>query len=244
MRKYGLIGKSLSHSFSPAYFKNKFESLNILDAEYSSYELSSIDQVKSLINDGIDGFNVTIPYKQAVMAYLTEIEPSAKEIGAVNCVKKIGTAYKGFNTDWLGFRLSLIEFINGNETIKALVLGDGGASKAVCYALKDLDIEFEIVSRNETHLQYHQVDNDCIASHFLIINTTSLGMYPDIDSLPLIPYDNLSTHHFLYDIVYNPAKTRFLEEGEKRKAHIKNGYDMLINQADESWKIWSLDERK
>ncbi len=239
MRRYGLIGKTLSHSFSPQYFKEKFEALDILDAEYKSYELPTIEDVTTLLESGIDGFNVTVPYKQAILPFLDELDEAAKKIGAVNCVVRINNAYKGFNTDWLGFKWSLLEFIKGKSSLKALVLGDGGASKGVCFALQDLGIEYTIVARNSDHLRYDQLDENSILKHPLIINTTSLGMYPDIASMPMIPYECLTANHFLYDIVYNPIKTSFLQEGEQKKTSIKNGYDMLRIQAEESWKIWA-----
>jgi shikimate dehydrogenase len=239
MKRFGLIGKTLSHSFSPHYFKEKFETLHIQDAVYNSYELSSIDEVVALMQGDIDGFNVTIPYKQDILTYLNDIDAAAEEIGAVNCVKKTGNGYKGYNTDWLGFLWSLKEFIGDAMDISALVLGDGGASKAVCFALRAAGIKYEIVSRKGDFLHYNDLTADKIEANRLIINTTSLGMYPAIDTLPLIPYESLTAHHYLYDLVYNPVKTHFLLKGEAHKARIKNGYDMLRIQAEESWKIWT-----
>lgn len=239
MRRYGLIGKSLSHSFSPSYFKKKFDALGIKDTTYDSFELQDIDQVQRLLDEGIDGFNVTIPYKQAIIHYLNDIDPAAKAIGAVNCVMKSGKNYIGYNTDWIGFKASLSTMLNGNKIANALVLGDGGASKGICFALKSMGIPFKIVSRKEGHLSYQSLSNAIIKNHLLIVNTTSLGMHPFVNEKPEIPYEALTTDHFLYDIIYNPTQTIFLEEGLKRQCKIKNGFEMLELQADASWDIWN-----
>jgi shikimate dehydrogenase len=239
MRRYGLIGKSLSHSFSPSYFENKFEGLGINDATYSIFELPEIEDVKALLDEGLDGFNVTIPYKQSIINYLDDIDNAAKAIGAVNCVKKTNKGYVGYNTDWIGFRDSLMAMLARQKIESALVLGDGGASKGVCYALKSMGILYKKVSRNEEHISYRSVTNAMVRNHLLIVNTTSLGMYPFVNEKPDIPYDALTSNHFLFDVIYNPEQTLFLEEGLKRQCSIKNGYEMLKLQADASWEIWT-----
>ncbi len=239
MRKFGLIGKSLSHSFSPGYFKNKFELEGIKNASYENFELANIEEVKTLFENEIVGFNVTIPYKLEVMDYLVEVDAAAIEIGAVNCIKKTGIGYKGYNTDWLGFKNSLLPFIENNLDLKALVLGYGGASKAVCYALDQIGIKYKIISRKSGYTDYDALTKEMIEMHTLIINTTSLGMYPQINDKPALPYDLIGAQHYLYDLIYNPEVTLFLQEGLNKKAKIKNGYAMLIGQAEESWRIWN-----
>jgi shikimate dehydrogenase len=237
MKKLGLIGKPLSHSFSAGYFKQKFETLGSSD-EYSNYELENIEDVKSLLESGIDGFNVTIPYKIDIIDYLDELTDDAKAMGAVNCVKREGDKYIGHNADWVGFRDSFLELI-GNERLPALVLGYGGAAKAVVYALEKLNIQYQVVSRKEGHLSYASIDESIIASNKIIINTTSLGMHPEIETCPEIPYEFITEKHFLYDLVYNPSVTLFLDKGAKNGAKTKNGMDMLLLQAEESWRIWN-----
>jgi shikimate dehydrogenase len=239
MKKYGLIGKKLSHSFSPNYFKQKFISLGLNEISYDAIELTSIEQITSLLSSGIDGFNVTIPYKQDIIAYLNELDEAAVQIGAVNCVKKIAKGYKGFNTDYIGFEVSLMPLLNSGVGYKALVLGNGGATKAVCFALTKLGIPFEIVSRQNGFLSYEDLNAKIIKEHLILINTTPLGMSPIEDNMPTLPYHAITEHHILYDLIYNPAKTKFLIEGELRNAKIKNGQEMLYIQADESWNIWN-----
>lgn len=243
MKHFGIIGYPLSSSFSKGYFNDKFEKENI-DANYELHPIENIDLFSSLIKDlQFSGMNVTIPYKQQVMPLLTELDETASEIGAVNVIKfdysdgKICT--KGYNTDAIGFETSLLPLLKAHHN-KALILGTGGASKAVAYVLKKNNIEFKFVSRNKAENQfcYEELTQELMEEYSLIINTTPLGMYP-IDSCPAIPYEYINSKHLLYDLVYNPAKTVFLEKGEKNGAVIKNGLEMLYGQADAAWIIWN-----
>lgn len=237
MNKYGLIGYPLSHSFSPGYFAKKFEDLAISDADYGLYPLESIDEVEPLF-DRLKGINVTIPYKEQVIPYLTELSEEAKEIGAVNTIKVKGGIVKGFNTDVYGFEKSLLPLLH-KEVKSALVFGTGGAAKAVWYVLEKLGITFRKVSRTKGDILYSQLDNEIVADNHLLINTTPLGMSPNIESCPDMPYDAVSNSHILYDLVYNPSETLFLKNGKKAGSIIKNGYEMLELQADRSWEIWN-----
>lgn len=237
----GLVGKSLVHSFSPQYFKNKFEKKNIQHVTYQAYQISSIQEIINLIkeNPTLVGFNVTVPYKESIIPFLDSLDISAKKVGAVNVVKIFPTGEKiGYNTDYYGFFTSLKRYL-GNESIhKALILGSGGGSKAVQAVLKDMQIDFTIVSRSSSYLTYEDLNDVVVNSHALIINTTPLGMFPQIENHPQIPYHALTSKHFLYDLVYNPAETIFLQKGKAQDAHIKNGLEMLTLQAEASWDIW------
>ncbi|HRS67831.1 MAG TPA: shikimate dehydrogenase [Paludibacteraceae bacterium] len=242
MLHYGLIGKSLTHSFSKDYFTNKFEKEKI-DADYSLCELESIEEVKGVFSKEWKGLNVTIPYKEQIIPFLNELDEIAATVGAVNTIKigkKSGQKWlKGFNTDVIGFETTLTPLLQKHHT-HALLLGTGGASKAVAYVLERLNISFLYVSREAglNKLGYDELSSDLIETHTLIINTTPLGMFPDIDGYPDIPYRAVGKKHLLYDLIYNPAKTQFLIEGEMRGATIKNGLDMLIKQAEVAYKIW------
>lgn len=246
MRKFGLIGYPLSHSFSKKYFTDKFEKEGINDAQYELYSLKSIEELPKLIADNSDlvGLNVTIPYKEQVIQYLDEIDPKAKEIGAVNTIKITDGKLKGYNTDYHGFRDSLTKFIGAQKTPeKALILGTGGASKAIKTVLEDLAIAYHCVSRKpeEHQLSYEEVASSLhhIITSSLIINTTPLGMSPNQDSLPNLPYDQLTENHLLYDLVYNPMKTSFMQKGLEAGCWVKNGLEMLYGQAEKSWEIWN-----
>ncbi|MCC8172956.1 MAG: shikimate dehydrogenase [Odoribacter sp.] len=245
MKIYGIIGYPLGHSFSQKYFTEKFEKENI-DAQYLKFEISSIAEITSVLegNDNLAGFNVTIPYKQQIIPYLNELSPEATKIGAVNCVKIENKGGKkkltGYNTDACGFHHSLINFIPNNNVTHALILGNGGAAKAVRYVIDNLGIKSLTVSRTpsgENEISYDQVKN-YIPTHKLIINTSPLGTSPNVESCPDIPYELLSSEHYLFDLVYNPEITKFMSEGEKMGAHTKNGFEMLIGQAEEAWKKW------
>lgn len=241
MRKFGLIGFPLSHSFSQKYFTSIFLQEGI-DAVYENYALEEISQVRPLFDDALlEGINVTIPYKESIMPYLDELSDAVKEIGACNCIRIRGGIKTGFNTDVIGFERSLEKKLKPHHR-KALVLGTGGAAKAVLYVLKKRSIEALQVSRNpgSTSISYEGLTSEIVHEHTLIVNTTPLGMYPDLDKYPLLPYEAIGKHHYLYDLVYNPAKTMFLQKGEEQGASIENGYDMLIIQADESRKIWNV----
>lgn len=239
-KKYGLIGYPLSHTFSPGYFKNKFEQEKIADCVYASYELSDIKQFLDLVKDkAIHGLNVTIPYKEMVMQYLDDLSPEAKAIGAVNTIKFQAGKLIGYNTDVMGFEDSLKELIGENVIKKSLVLGSGGAAKAVSYVLKNLGIDNKVVSRSDKgDIRYTDLVGN-FDQYQLIVNTSPLGMYPKLDTCPDIPYDEINDNHFFYDLIYNPEKTLFLKRAEGNGARIKNGHRMLIIQAERSWEIWN-----
>lgn len=239
--QYGLIGKELAHSFSPAYFTEKFESEQI-HATYSAFPLNNIDLFPSLIQSRkIDGLNVTIPYKESIIKFLDILDPAAEAIGAVNTIGFAEGKLIGYNTDYQGFYDSLIPIIKSSIQINAaLILGTGGASKAIQYALDQLHIQSVHVSRRPTEKQisYNELEKSIIEDHLLIINTTPLGTYPNMDQYPDIPYEFLTKEHILYDLVYNPSVTAFMNMGKQQGAHVVNGYQMLINQAELAWKIW------
>lgn len=244
---YGLIGYPLGHSFSAKYFAEKFLIEDIHET-YKLFPIPRIDNLEGLIieNPDLRGLNVTIPYKKSVMDYLNSISEDAKAIGAVNVVKisrqeKDRMPYlSGYNTDWEGFSTSLRPLLRSNIK-KALILGTGGASAAVAYALKRLGIEYAFVSRNakDDAIPYRLLDKDIISEHLLIVNTTPLGMYPDISSCPDIPYEFLTSSHICYDLVYNPEITEFMRKASLKGATVKNGLEMLFRQAELSWEIWN-----
>ena len=239
MKKYGLIGYPLSHSFSPSFFAKKFDNEGITDCEYKAYPIQHVLEVQQLMEEGILGFNVTIPYKEDIIDFMDDLDPTAGGVGAVNCVKRVGSKWWGYNTDVYGFKTSVLDHIGEDFDGRAMVLGTGGAAKAVLFALKELNIPHSIVSRKPGLMTYEQITNNDIAKHQLIINCTPIGMYPKITESPKLPYDALTEQHMLYDLVYNPKVTKFLEEGLKRGSKVKNGEDMLILQAEKSWEIWN-----
>ena len=240
-RYYGLIGKKIDYSFSKSYFKEKFERENLNHCFYNNYDLESInDFLKTIEENEISGLNVTIPYKESVINYLHDLDPSAKTIGAVNTIKIENKNFlKGYNTDYLGFIKSLKD--NNFSHKKVLVLGTGGASKAIIYALKSLNTKTTVVSRKRKKncIMYQDLNKDIILKNTLIINCTPLGTFPKIEEYPKIPYEFITKKHLCYDLIYNPNKTKFLEKSEIRGASIINGLQMLENQAKESWKIWN-----
>ena len=242
MVRYGLIGKTLKHSFSRNYFAEKFAKENCSGVSYENFELPSINELKDLItrNPDIRGFNITIPYKEEILPFLDVQSDAVKAIGACNCVKIDGNKLYGYNTDAYGFKTSLERQMKQQHS-NALILGTGGASKAVQYALKELNINYQLVSRNKdfNQLGYQDLGDDILKKYTLIINTTPLGMYPATNDDPPIPYEYLTPGHFLFDLIYNPPKTCFLQKGEAKGAQISNGYEMLVLQAEESWKIWN-----
>ena len=238
MRHYGIIGFPLLHSFSAKYFNEKFATEHI-EAEYSLYPVQ-IGNLKLEIGnllDSLDGFNVTLPYKQAIIPFLDRLDETAQAIGAVNVVYK----RVGYNTDCLGFMESIKPLLRAYDS-KALVLGTGGASKAACYGLRKLGITPTLVSRNpkEGQLGYKDLTPEIMAEHTIIVNCTPLGMYPDVESCPDIPYELISARHLLFDCVYNPEETLFLQKGKAQGATIQNGIGMLYGQAKEAWKIWNI----
>ena len=244
IKNFGIIGFPLLHTFSPSYFTDKFAKENI-EAVYRAYALENIDSFYKLTKKiPFAGINVTIPYKERIIPYLDELDPVAAEIGAVNTIKFANGKTIGYNTDAFGFEVSLMELIDHPVNIHgALVLGSGGASLAVCYTLKKLQIPYRIVSRtSKANLRYENIDQSILKTVNLVVNTTPLGMYPNINGKPDIPYQGLNENYFLYDLVYNPEKTIFLSEGFNRGCKIKNGLDMLFLQAERSWQIWNQPE--
>lgn len=240
-RKFGLIGYPLTHSFSRKYFTGIFEQEGI-NAVYENFPLADISEVSALkASAQLDGLNVTIPYKEAVIPYLDHVSEAVQSIGACNCIVANGSIWTGYNTDVTGFEVSLKKKLL-QEHKSALVLGTGGAAKAVWYVLRQLEIPFQKVSRTASAetITYEDLTADMVASYPLIINTTPLGMYPNVDECPKIPYEGIGKGHYLYDLVYNPARTLFLQKGAERGAVTANGEDMLVIQANESRKHWKL----
>ena len=242
MRHFGLIGFPLSHSFSQGYFKDKFERENILNAQYDNYPIANISEFANLwsMDESMEGLNVTIPYKKEVIPYLQFPSPVVKSIQACNCIRKFNGVFYGYNTDVIGFEHSLLPFLKTHHT-HALLLGTGGASAAVAWVLQKLNIKYQIVSRaaDADKLNYEQVTPALLAAHTLIINTSPLGMYPNVNEAPAIPYEAIGPQHHLYDLVYNPSETLFLQKGAAKGASIQNGLDMLHIQAEKSWEIWN-----
>ena len=238
---YGIIGYPLSYSFSPGFFNDKFCREGI-DAVYQAYPLSDIQQLKELIAAGpqLKGLNVTIPYKQAVMPLLDEIDLAAQKVGAVNCIAIRDGKTIGYNTDIIGFGHSLRPLLQQWQD-RALILGAGGAAQAVAYVLKQLGILYKFVSRNEAanSITYDQLTPEIVARHKLIVNTTPLGMYPNIDAAPPIPYEGIGPQHLAYDLIYNPSETQFMKQAAAQGAVTKNGLDMLHLQALAGWEIWN-----
>ena len=241
-RKFGLIGKNIDYSFSKKYFSEKFKKEN-LDCTYSNFDIENISLIESILQkNGISGYNVTIPYKQEIIKFLDEIDEVAKAIGAVNTIKKIDNKNIGFNTDCIGFEKSLIPLIENKKPDSALILGGGGASKAVKYVLKKIKINYSTVSRKEGKSEFiYENLNDVIINRFkMIINCSPVGTFPNINKCPNIPYKHLTKEHILYDLVYNPVESLFLRRGRELGCKTKNGLEMLEIQANESWRIWNI----
>ncbi|MDR0507325.1 MAG: shikimate dehydrogenase [Dysgonamonadaceae bacterium] len=245
MDKYGLIGFPLKHSFSKEYFNKKFASENI-DAEYINFEISSIKEIKSIIKNNLNlkGLNVTIPYKEQVIPYLDQLSDNAKAIGAVNVVRiernKRKTKLIGYNSDIIGFKESIYPLLQ-NHHKQALILGTGGSAKAVFHGLKQLGIEAKYVSREKKSniiLNYQDLTNEVMSAKTVIVNCTPVGMWPDVNCCPEIPYQQLTDAHLLYDLLYNPDETMFLKKGKQQGATVKNGMEMLLLQAFASWEFW------
>lgn len=243
MKAYGLIGYPLTHSFSEQYFAQKFSREGITDCSYQLFELSDIGQLPGLLASRPDlkGLNVTIPYKEAVISFLDELDEETARIGAVNVIRIEKGRTKGFNSDYQGFKKSLENFLGPAKTVQALVLGTGGASKAVNAALRHLHIPYQVVSRQagEGVITYADISPELLGTCSLIINTTPLGTYPKTDTFPELPYQVLGPEHFLFDLVYNPAETVFLRKGREAGAKTLNGYEMLVLQAEAAWQIWN-----
>lgn len=246
MKKLGLIGYPLGHSFSKKYYLNKFEKEGIADINYDLYPVEDLNDFRSIYENDqqFSGFNVTIPHKRNVMELLDELSDEATAINAVNCVtiqRENGkTRLKGFNTDAYGFEHSLHPLLTEKHQT-ALVFGNGGAAQAVYYSLKKLNISYQIVSRNKDtgDLTYDELNEKIIAENKLLINCSPVGTFPDTDQCPQIPYDGIGDEHLLYDLIYNPEETLFLKKGRERGAAIKNGHEMLILQAERNWAIWN-----
>jgi shikimate dehydrogenase len=251
MNLYGLIGFPLTHSFSKRYFTDKFVREKIKESSYELFEIKSLEELPALLKrKDLRGLNVTIPYKKDVIAYLDDLDDaSAERIGAVNTIKIYADgSTKGFNTDYYGFQQSLVEWLDRRgescANLKALVLGNGGAAKAVRVALQDLKMEYTLVSRQKSDdcASYEELTEELMSTHLLIINTTPLGTYPNTEECPLIPYEWVTRKHFLYDLVYNPAETLFLKNGAAKGAATQNGLKMLELQAEKAWEIWTTEE--
>lgn len=258
MKKYGLIGYPLTHSFSKKYFTEKFLKEGLTDYQYDLYPLPRLSDLPQLIKSNPDlcGLNVTVPHKIGVMFYLDKIDPAAKEIDAVNCIKivkhqpveaffrgelsSLKVRLEGYNTDAIAFEASLKPLLKKHHQ-KALILGSGGAARAVAYVLNKLDISYRLVSRRAIgkQLKYNELNAEVLKERTIIINTTPLGTFPNVKECPDIPYELLTSKHLLYDLVYNPEKTEFLKRGKERGATIKNGLEMLHMQAEKSWEIWN-----
>ncbi|MFN3405577.1 MAG: shikimate dehydrogenase family protein [Cytophagaceae bacterium] len=243
MRLFGLIGYPLTHSFSKKYFTEKFQKEGIKDAAYELFEIKEASEVKSIIaaHPDLNGLNVTIPHKEAVIPFLDALDPAAEKIGAVNVIRIRNGKTTGFNSDFYGFKSSLEKFLPEDySNFKALVLGTGGAAKAVKAALDNLKIPYLTVSRTKGArlITYDQLDKSMIDEYKLIVNTSPLGMYPKTESFPEIPYQYISSGHYLFDLVYNPENTTFMKKGTEKGARTKNGLEMLYLQAEKAWEIW------
>jgi shikimate dehydrogenase len=260
LRQFGLIGYPLSHSFSQHFFSEKFLKENIMNAQYDNFPIESIQSFAALWKEhpSLEGLNVTIPYKKEVIPFLQHSSPVVQAIKACNCIRKFNNELYGYNTDVIGFEKSLLPFLQAHHT-HALILGTGGASAAVQWVLQQLNIQYQVVSRKANtqelntikentlelnteikyKLSYEQLNKSIIESHTLIINTSPLGMYPNVHEAPPIEYDAISPLHHLYDLVYNPTETLFMKNGLAKGATVQNGLAMLHIQAEESWAIWN-----
>ncbi len=243
MRQFGLIGFSLSHSFSKKYFDEKFVREGVTDAQFENFSLDSIALLNRVMkNKNLLGLAVTIPYKREVIPFLNEVTDAVKQMNACNCIKIREGRLIGYNTDVVGFELSFVKHLQPQHK-SALILGTGGAASAVEFVLQKLGILYRVVSRkkedNEQLLTYDQLDETILKESQIIINCSPLGTYPKVEEAPAIPYDLITPHHYLFDLVYNPAETKFLRLGKEKGAAIQNGYDMLVLQAEANWKIWN-----
>lgn len=249
MRQFGLIGYPLSHSFSQGFFAKKFLHENIQDVNYANFPLASISELNALFQQHptLEGLNITIPYKKEVIPFIQYPSSVVQKINACNCIRKFKNEWYGYNTDVIGFEKSLLPLLKPHHT-QALILGTGGAAAAVEYVLQKLGIAYQLVSRtnkkeasifNAPVINYIELNSDMLKAHTLIINTSPIGMYPNVNEAPAIAYEGIGAQHYLYDLVYNPAATLFLSKGKEKGAAIKNGLDMLHIQAEESWAIWN-----
>lgn len=243
MSIYGLIGRSLGHSFSQKYFTAKFKEMQGHQHEYRNFEMDTLEAQLPLLKQlaGLSGLNVTIPYKTAIIPFLNEITEDCREINACNCIKIVGGKWIGYNTDVVGFKKSFTPHLKPNHK-RALILGTGGASKAVAFVLKNLGIGFLFVSRSKNSsgaiIHYDDITPEIFSNHQIIINTTPVGMFPNVDEYPPLPYNEIDGSYYFFDLIYNPTTTIFLAEAEKKGAIIQNGEPMLQIQAEEGWRIW------
>ncbi len=241
-QRFGLIGKNIEYSFSRGYFNQKFENENLPNCSYENFDLKQIEALKKVLSQrNICGLNVTTPYKRVVIPFLDHLSPAAAKMNAVNTIKfEENGSISGYNTDIYGFEKSLLEIVTAPPK-KALILGTGGASSAIAYVMRKLNIEFSFVSRrrDEKTIQYSAVDETIISQHLLIVNASPVGTFPGIEKAPSLPYHELTNNHILYDLIYNPLETEFLKEGKKRGCKITNGLKMLEYQAEKSWEIWN-----
>src|SRR5690606_2267342 len=238
MNTYGLIGKNIDYSFSRNYFNNKFNNEHILNSQYINFDIDNLSQLNNIFNQNDKGYNVTIPYKKEIIPYLDALDIHSKKIGAVNTIKVENGQKIGFNTDWIGFKKSLEPLLKTHHK-KALILGTGGSSKDVEYALEQLQITYKTVSRTKGNFVYNQLNQKILSEYLLIINCTPLGTFPVVDVAPEIPYNFITKNHLAYDLIYNPAETLFLKNCREKGAVSKNGLEMLEIQAEESWKLWN-----
>lgn len=245
MNIFGLVGKNIDYSFSAGYFSEKFRSEKIDNSLYKNFDIPYITYFPQIVkkNKGLVGLNVTIPYKETIIPYLDELSEVAEQIGAVNCIKinKNGEL-KGYNTDAYGFLKSLQPLLRPHHS-KALIFGTGGASKAVSFVFKQLNIEYKMVSRtpNKDNFTYSDLSEEVMRGFLIIVNCTPLGTYPDVEDAPALNYDFLSPNHLVFDLIYNPSETTFLKLAKQKGALTKNGYDMLVFQAEKAWEIWNQD---
>jgi shikimate dehydrogenase len=238
----GLVGRNISYSFSAGYFQDKFSQMGLNNCTYRNFDIEDVEEFHDILKTkGLKGLNVTIPYKEEVIPLLDKLSKKAKKIGAVNTItiSKKGKT-KGYNTDWYGFKKALKPMLKKNHK-RALILGTGGASKAVAFALRDLKIEYDFVSRQENELwfTYEQLDAEVFEDYQIIINTTPTGTFPKVDECPPLDYSLFTAGHIAFDLVYNPSETLFLKQAKQNGAKIKNGYDMLVYQAEKAWAIWN-----
>ncbi|TMM53918.1 shikimate dehydrogenase [Maribacter algarum] len=240
--KFGLVGKDISYSFSRGYFAEKFKQLGLDNHSYVNFDLPNIEVFEGLLADHpeVKGLNVTIPYKESIIPFLTELDSNAEKIGAVNTIKVVKNGLIGYNTDFYGFQKSIEPFLQKHHK-KALILGTGGASKAIAFVFEELDIAYKFVSRlpDENQLSYQDLDKAILEEFTILVNCTPLGTHPNVEQKPSIPYHYLKEEHLLFDLIYNPIKTAFLSNGESRGASICNGLRMLELQAEKAWEIWN-----
>lgn len=239
---FGLVGRNISYSFSKTYFTGKFQKQELKNFRYENFDIQSIEELPVIIGStkGLRGLNVTIPYKEKVITLLPKLSKTARIIGAVNTIAITKKGLKGYNTDHYGFKKALKPLLKEHHQ-RALILGTGGASKAVAYALRSLQIDYDFVSRNatDTIYSYDQLDENIFSEYQIVINTTPLGTYPDTDECPPISYRYFTEQHIAFDLVYNPENTKFMQLAKAHGAVVKNGYEMLVHQAEKAWKIWN-----